>query len=65
MKYHISILAQIGATITVEADNAEEAEQQAHELFDPSGQLHANDHYSQETHEIYEDEDEDEEEDDE
>ena len=55
MKYRVSILAQIGKTITVEADNREEAEQLAHELFDPT-QCLGDEHYTQDTYDIYEEE---------
>lgn len=53
MKYRVSILAQIGKTITVEADDREEAEQLAHELFDPTEWL-GDEHYTQDTYDIYE-----------
>lgn len=53
MKYRVSILAQIGKTITVEADDREEAEQLAHELFDPT-QCLGDEHYTQDTYDIYE-----------
>jgi len=51
--YHVSILAQIGKRITVEADDAEAAEQLAHELFDPTA-YDGDEHYTQETYDIHE-----------
>ena len=51
--YRVSILAQIGKTITVEADDVEAAEELAHELFDPTA-YDGDEHYTQDTYEIRE-----------
>jgi len=51
MKYKVSILAYIGKKITVEADSVEQAEQLAHELFDPTA-FDGDEHYIQDTYDI-------------
>ena len=58
MKYSVSILAQIGKRITVEADDPEQAEELAHELFDPTS-YSGDEYYTQDTYSIYEEEPDD------
>lgn len=55
MKYRVSILAQIGKTITVEAADAEEAEELAHEMFHD---FDDDVNYTQDTYEIHEEDEE-------
>ena len=55
-KYRVSILAQVGKTITVEADDTETAEELAHELFDPTT-YDGDEYYTQDTYEIREEDD--------
>ena len=58
MKYSVSILAQIGKVIRVEADDPEQAEELAHELFDPTS-FSDSGYYAQDTYSIYEEEPDD------
>ena len=51
--YRVSILAQIGKTITVEADDRQAAEELAHEMFDPLSP-DGDEHYTQNTYDIHE-----------
>ena len=52
-RWKVQILAQIGKTIEVEADDEEQAEALAHELFDPTT-YDGDEYYSQETYDTEE-----------